>query len=136
MAGGPGKLPAAIREETQRLDKWLWYARVVKSRTLAATLITQGKIRVNGEKADKPSYTIKPGDIITSTVQRHVRVLRVGAAGTRRGPAAEAMTLYEDLSPPQAPSQPEAVGTAPRDEGSGRPTKRERRLIDRLRGRA
>ena len=118
----------------QRIDKWLWFARVVKSRTLANGLVTEGKVRLNRERIDKPSTTVKAGDVITVAAHSHVRVLKVLAPGTRRGPAAEAATLFEDLTPP--PAAKNDLGPAPtgqRDAGSGRPTKRERRDTDRLR---
>ena len=126
---------------SQRLDRWLWFARIVKSRTLAAALIEAGKFRVNAVKVLKPSATVKPGDVVTSAVQKDVRVFQVKALGIRRGPATEAQLLYEDLTPkPASLSQSE---TAPhdardvgrRDAGTGRPTKRDRRLIERLHGR-
>lgn len=123
---------------TQRLDKWLWFARIAKSRTLAASLVAGGKMRVNRVKATKPSQTIKVGDVITSGAQKGVRILRVSALGARRGPAAEARTLYDELTP--AAPDTKAAAHAPlasgeRLRGSGRPTKRERRLTDRLKER-
>ena len=128
--GGPGG--------AQRLDKWLWFARVVKSRTLAASLITAGKVRINKIKAEKPSQTVKAGDVVTSSIKKSVRVLRVKGVGLRRGPASEAAALYEDLTPP--PAKPiyaadgpgVAFGQGARPRGSGRPTKRDRRSIERL----
>lgn len=120
---------------SQRLDKWLWFARVVKSRTLAATLIGEGKFRVNGARVDKPSTVVKTGDVVMSTALRSVRVVRVTAIGKRRGPAAEAQQLYDDLTPPAPPREEAASAAAARESGAGRPTKKERRLIDRLRGR-
>jgi ribosome-associated heat shock protein Hsp15 len=121
----------------QRLDKWLWFARVIRTRTLAAGLVTDGRVRVNRERVLKPSHTVRPGDVITVAVGPRVRVLEVVAAGERRGPPAEAQTLFRDLSPP---AEPGAEGGAPaagshgaREQGEGRPTKRDRRLIDRLR---
>lgn len=130
----------------QRVDKWLWYARVVKSRTMAAGLVTSGKVRVNRNKIDKPAYALKLGDVITVSVGRNVRVLKVLAPGVRRGPASEAQSLFEDLTPPRSTlvaGQQSADGpndqrfrlAAERDAGMGRPTKRDRRLIDQLRGR-
>ncbi|MGD9783517.1 MAG: RNA-binding S4 domain-containing protein [Hyphomicrobiaceae bacterium] len=123
----------------QRLDKWLWFARLVKSRTSAAALVTSGKVRVNRDRIDKPSHWLKPGDVVTVTVSRRVRVLKVLLPGTRRGPAPEARLLFEDLSPqvaasPQADASP-VVTSAQRSLGTGRPTKKERRKIDQLRGR-
>ncbi len=115
----------------QRIDKWLFFARIIKSRTLAAKLVEAGKVRVNGDKIDQPAHPIKPGDGLTITLDRRIAVLRVLQPGARRGPAEEARTLYEDLSPP--PDARPAPPVAERDEGAGRPTKRERREIDRLR---
>ena len=99
---------------TQRLDKWLWFARVVKSRTLAASLITAGKVRVNRVKADKPSQTVKAGDVVTSSIKKIVRVLRVKTAGVRRGPASEAAALYEDLTPAPVRTTGSAAGPGAR----------------------
>lgn len=129
----------------QRLDKWLWFARVTKSRTLAATLVVEGKIRVNGERVAKPAHTLKVGDAVTITMRQRVRLLRVVGFGLRRGSASVAAELFEDLSPP--PVKAEAVGgavgagvgglaDAQRVPGSGRPTKRERRELDRFKSRA
>jgi ribosome-associated heat shock protein Hsp15 len=119
---------------SQRLDKWLWFARVVKSRTLAAGLVADGKVRINRTRAEKPSQTVKAGDVLTIAVHGHVRVLEVAAPGVRRGPATEAATLYRDLTPKPDPDTNEPVSPAERDPGTGRPTKRERRQIERLKG--
>lgn len=118
--------------ETQRLDRWLWFARFFKSRTLAASLCSGRKIRVNREVVSKTSTAIRPGDILTFPQGRHIRVVRVVELGERRGPASEARTLYEDLSPPEDKRAAES-SPASREKGSGRPTKRERRQIERLR---
>jgi ribosome-associated heat shock protein Hsp15 len=113
----------------------LWFARIVKSRTYAATLVAEGKFRVNRIKVDKPSHWVKPGDVVTSTAQRTVRIFRVLAPGRRRGPAAEAALLYEDLTP-QRPAVAPVEAAPMRAPGTGRPTKRDRRAIDRLHGRS
>ena len=115
-----------------RLDKWLWYARFCKSRSLASQLCRAGRIRVNRVAVDKPNHTVRPDDVLTFALGPHVRVIRVVALGERRGPAPEARTLYEDLAPPQA-AAPKDVAPGYRPPGSGRPTKRERREIDHLR---
>lgn len=121
-------------ETSQRLDKWLWFARVAKSRTLAATAVTDGKIKVNRVRADKASQLVKVGDVITSRLTRTVRVLKVAAIGTRRGPATEAQLLYEDLTPPPERKEEggEPITWAERAPGAGRPTKRDRRRIEGL----
>ncbi len=126
-AGGP---------EVARLDKWLWFARVVKTRTLAATLVTDGKVRINRVKITKPSQSVRIGDVLTVTVGPRVRLLKVSAFGQRRGPPSEAQMLFADLSPPPEPQS--SSPTAPaveRAPGSGRPTKRERRELERFKGR-
>ena len=81
---------SAPADGTQRLDKWLWFARIIKSRTLAAQLVEDGKVRVNRARAAKPSQTVRPGDVLTIAIRGHVQVLKVLAPGVRRGPPAEA----------------------------------------------
>lgn len=121
--------------ETLRADKWLWYARFFKSRTLAAELCKGGRLRVSGVKVSKANHPVRAGDVLTFPLGHHIRVIRVLALGERRGPAPEARLLYEDLEPPQAKSAagPDTpLPAAERARGAGRPTKRERRQIDRL----
>ena len=117
----------------QRIDKWLWFARVIKSRTLAAELVTDGKVRINRNRVEKPSQMVKPGDVLTIALGTRVRIFEVRAPGIRRGPATEAQALYVDLTPAPPPRDPMRE-TAPsgRDAGAGRPTKRDRRLTDKL----
>jgi ribosome-associated heat shock protein Hsp15 len=114
----------------QRVDRWLWFTRLIKSRTQAADLVSAGKVRLNGERISKPSRSIKPDDVLTFALGEHVRVLKVLNPGTRRGPASEARLLYEDLAPiaPKVPS--DEMPAAERERGSGRPTKKERRDTD------
>ena len=85
---------------TLRLDKWLWHARFAKSRSLAAKLVSETGVRVNGTRASKSAAAVRPGDVLTFVQGRHVRVIRILALGTRRGPAPEAQALYDDLDPP------------------------------------
>ena len=120
-------------EQRQRIDKWLFFTRAVKSRSLAARLVQLGRVRVNRDKVDQASHLVKPGDVLTMTLDRRVLVYKVVACGTRRGPAEEARTLYEDMTPPPAeqPAPHDAI-TALREPGAGRPTKKERRALDRL----
>ncbi len=117
-----------------RLDRWLWFARVIKSRTLAAGLIEDGRVRLNRQKVTKPSQSVRPGDVLTITVGPRVRILKVVALGVRRGPAPEARLLYEDLTPPMEKPDPASLPDAERERGSGRPTKRDRRMLDRFKG--
>lgn len=126
-AGGP---PA---DQSIRLDKWLWFARFFKSRTLATRFLEAGKARMRGAVV-KPHAKVRVDDIVTFTHGSGLRIVRVCLLGSRRGPATEARTLYEDLSPSPAPAMPSAgAPSAARDPGAGRPTKAERRAIDRLR---
>ena len=118
----------------QRIDKWLFFARVLKSRTLAAKFVAGGNVRVNRDKVDQPSFAVKPGDVLTLSMERRILVLRILGCGHRRGQAPEAQALYEDLTPPPAATDKTVPGKpAEREPGSGRPTKRDRRKIDRFR---
>ncbi len=119
-------------EAKLRLDKWLWYARFFKSRTLAAEAVTGGKVRVNRQPVRKPGFGVRPGDVLTFAQHRHVRVIEVLALGIRRGPAPEAQGLYRDLDPPQPRAPAPTPATPRREAGAGRPTKKERRAIDSL----
>lgn len=119
----------------QRIDKWLWYARFWKTRTAAARFVSGGKVRVNRVRVTKPGHTVVIGDVLTFTLNHRARIIEVLDPGSRRGPAAEARTLYEDLSPapcgaskPDTPDAPAVQAT--REAGSGRPTKKQRRDLD------
>lgn len=82
----------------QRLDKWLWFARMARTRTAAAELVTDGHVRLNGQRITQAAKTVRPGDVLTVALQRDVRVLRIVSIGERRGPYEEARQLYEDLA--------------------------------------
>ena len=88
------------RRESIRLDKWLWHARFFKTRSLAARAVAEGRVRLNAERVEKPAQSVGPGDALTFPQGNRIRVVRVRALGTRRGPAPEAQALYEDLTPP------------------------------------
>jgi ribosome-associated heat shock protein Hsp15 len=87
-----------MREDRQRLDKWLWFARFAKTRTLAAKLVTSGFVRLNGQRTDNAAKAVAVGDVITIALARATLVVRVEGLGERRGPAPEARQLYLDLS--------------------------------------
>ena len=120
-----------------RADKWLWYARFFKTRSLAAKTCNAGKLRVSGTLVSKAHHKVQPGDVLTFAQGRHVRVIKVVSLAARRGPAAEAQALYEDLKPPSAESRlPKIAGAripGTRPPGTGRPTKQDRRALDKLR---
>lgn len=88
-----------VAADRQRIDKWLFFSRAVKSRSLAAKLVQAERVRINRQKADQPSDTLKIGDVLTITLDKRILVYRILALGERRGPASEARLLYEDLSP-------------------------------------
>ncbi|WP_338721112.1 RNA-binding S4 domain-containing protein [Devosia sp. XK-2] len=130
---GPGQAP--LRKE--RLDRFLFFSRAVKSRTLAQKIIESGAIRVNSEKTERTDYKVGAGDVLTMSLNNRIVVWRILDCGTRRGPATEAQTLYEDMSPPPVPRAeltPYDAAIAARPAGAGRPSKKERRETDRLRG--
>jgi ribosome-associated heat shock protein Hsp15 len=134
-APGPDTLLAAAGG-AMRVDKWLWQARFLKTRTLAAKHIGAEGVRVNGTRTVKPAAMVRPGDVLTFPLGHHVRVIRIEGLGERRGPAPEAQALYADLAPPdpRAATDPDAPAPVRRDHGAGRPTKRDRRAIDRFEG--
>lgn len=102
---GPGSKPDPAAQPKLRLDKWLWQARFFKSRGLAADMVLEGHMRVNGTRISRPGRDIGPGDVLTFPQGGRIRVIRVLSLGERRGPATEAQMLYLDLdAPPAAPS--------------------------------
>ena len=120
MADSPEKL---------RVDKWLWHARFFKTRSLAASRVKTGAVRIDSTVTHKPSSMVTPGDVLTFAQGDHIRVIEVVALGTRRGPAPEAQALYADLSPP-APKSETKAPVNPGFDGKGRPTKKDRRTLD------
>lgn len=117
-----------------RVDKWLWFARAAKTRSQAAKLVAAGHVRLNKEKISAASQSVKTGDVLTIARAGKIRILKVVALGHRRGPASEAQLLYEDLSPesvqPRSLNAPGRVSSP--ESGVGRPTKRERRQLLRV----
>jgi ribosome-associated heat shock protein Hsp15 len=112
-----------------RVDKWLWFARFFKTRSLAAAQVSSGIVRINGQITHKRSSTVIVDDVLTFALGDHIRVIKVDGLGVRRGPAPEAQALYTDLSPPEPKTkdkQPENPGF----DGKGRPSKRDRRVLD------
>ena len=92
-----------------RLDKWLWQARLFKSRSLSAAFVAAGHLRLNGVHVAKPAQMVGPGDVLTLPLGAKVRVLQILACGTRRGPAAEAQGLYGEAGGTVVPpGQPDA----------------------------
>lgn len=121
----------------ERLDRFLFFSRAVKSRTLAQKIIETGAIRVNSERTERTDHKVGAGDVLTMSLHGRILVWRILDPGTRRGPASEAQGLYEDISPPAVPKaerSPYEAAIAERATGAGRPTKKERRETDALKG--
>ena len=89
-------MPAEV--DRQRIDRWLWHARLVRTRSDAAELAGSGYVRVNGMRIDAPGRMVRAGDVITVALDRRVRVVKVRGFRERRGPAGTGETLYEELS--------------------------------------
>ncbi|MSO97419.1 MAG: RNA-binding S4 domain-containing protein [Rhodospirillaceae bacterium] len=122
---------------TVRLDKWLWLARFCKTRALAQKLIGRGQITLNGATIRKPSASVRLGDALVATLGPVKRTVAVKALGTRRGSASEAKDLFDEPTPPQRLDRDErgVLLHRPllvRPKGSGRPTKKQRREIDKF----
>ncbi|MEU8590312.1 RNA-binding S4 domain-containing protein [Streptomyces sp. NPDC048664] len=118
--------------ESVRIDSWIWSVRLVKTRSIGATACRGGHVRVNGERV-KPAYAVRVGDEVRLRHEGRERVVVVKRLIRKRVGAPEAVQCYVDNSPPPPPR--EAVAPAGlRDRGTGRPTKRDRRELERLRG--
>lgn len=119
----------------QRIDRWLWFTRLFKSRSLASKAVEDGAVRITraGQtiRTDKPSYALKAGDVVTLKIRGAVRILEVLAGGTRRGPATEAQTLYRDLTAP-SPASPDDPADAASPRPPSKPDKRNRRALGAL----
>lgn len=121
----------------ERLDRFLFFSRAVKSRTLAQKIIETGAIRVNSERTERTDHKVGAGDVLTMSLHGRILVWRILDPGTRRGPANEAQGLYEDISPapvPRAERSSYEAAIAERAVGTGRPTKKERRDTNALKG--
>tara|TARA_B100000989_G_C19479434_1_gene444455 strand:+ start:679 stop:1116 length:438 start_codon:yes stop_codon:yes gene_type:complete len=133
-----GELMSGVdaNETGLRLDKWLWHARFFKTRTLASKAISNGSLRLDGDLMSKPHRQAKCGQVLTLNQGKRIRVVRIKALGSRRGPAQEAALLFDDLAPIQPKTENKKSPSLPnfenRQAGDGRPTKRHRRETDRL----
>ena len=127
----------SLNDDARRLDLWLWFARFFKSRTLATRFVQSGRLRVNNEVIKKAHHNLRVGDVLTFPKSYKVRVVKLLELGLRRGPAPEAQALYEDLLPPAPRREDRQAEANPvagiREPGSGRPTKQQRRALNRLR---
>ncbi len=118
--------------DTLRIDKWMWYARFCKTRTLAQALCTEGRVTVNEEKVQKPNRLIRIGDRISIVTGPTKRTVTVQALATRRGSASKAVLLYDEPQPPQRLGIDDKEVPFYRPRGAGRPTKRDRRALEKF----
>lgn len=121
-------------QEGARVDRWVWSVRLAKSRSMAADACRAGHVKVNG-KSVKPAQLVRVGDQVRIHRDGRERVVIVSRIIDKRVGAAVAAECYVDKSPPPPPRE-EAIAVAVRPRGAGRPTKRERRSIERLFGRS
>ena len=91
-------MPSALSDDRQRIDKWLWHARIVRTRSAAAALAASGHVRLNGTRVDAPAKPVKAGDVVTIALDRSLKVLQVEGFCERRGNAEAARALYRDLT--------------------------------------
>lgn len=127
---------SAIPVRKERLDKFLFFSRALKSRTLAQKFVETGAVRVNSERTVKSDLKVGAGDVLTMSLHNRIVIWRILDCGVRRGPAPEAALLYEDMSPAPLPKEDRTVFEqviGERVAGSGRPTKKERRDTDKFR---
>ena len=121
-----------------RIDKWLWAARFFKTRSIASAAVEGGHIELNGERA-KPAKQVKPGDELRIRMNQATHVLHVRGLSERRGPAAEAKLLYEETEESRRErdrlAEQRRLAPTPTYEEGGRPTKRDRRDLSRVRRR-
>ena len=119
--------------EKIRLDTWLWYARLYKSRSLSSKAILSGKLRLNTNKVFKPASKVKINDVITVNQINMVKIIQVQSLGFRRGPASEAQKLYNDLSGDKIDgSKIKSVSEKFKKDTNKRPTKKDRRILDKI----
>ena len=118
---------------TQRIDVWLWYGRFYKTRSLATKMVRGGKVRLNGKVCKKTSIPVSAEDVLIFSRADDLLIVKIRAFALRRGPASDAQNLYEDLTPVlEKRETKKVIFTSNRERGAGRPTKNERRAIDRL----
>ena len=118
---------------TQRIDVWLWYGRFYKTRSLASRMVRGGKVRLNGKVCKKSSTPVSAEDVLIFSRADDLLIVKIRAFALRRGSASDAKNLYEDLTPVlEKRETKKVIFTSNRERGAGRPTKNERRAIDRL----
>ena len=128
--------PNILEKKTIRLDIYLYFIRIFKSRSIATKFVSTNRLRISGQVTQKPHKMISIGDVLTMTINHNIKILKVLDIPNRRGPYSEAINFYEDITPIESIPLKESVKPDIKFvERVGRPTKRERRLTDRLMGR-
>ena len=124
-----------LEKKTLRLDLYLYYIRIFKSRSLASKFVTSSRLRISGQVTQKPHRMISIGDVLTMTINNNIKVLRILDIPNRRGPYSESLNFYEDITPIKNIQKNEITKPDIKFvERVGRPTKRERRQTDKLIG--
>ena len=125
-----------LEKNTLRLDIYLYYIRIFKSRSIATKFVSTNRLRISGQVTQKPHKMISIGDVLTMTINDNIKVLKVLAIPNRRGPYSESLNFYEDITPIESVQKKENLKLDMKFvERVGRPTKRERRQTDKLMGR-
>ena len=128
--------PNILEKKTIRLDIYLYFIRIFKSRSIATKFVSTNRLRISGQVTQKPHKMISIGDVLTMTINHNIKILKVLDIPNRRGPYSEAINFYEDITPIESIPLKESVKPDIKFvERVGRPTKRERRQTDRLMGR-
>ena len=123
-------------KKTLRLDLYLYYIRIFKSRSLATKFISSNRLRISGKVTQKPHKLISAGDVLTMTINDNIKIIKILDVPKRRGPYSESLSFYQDLTPSKTILKDKNVKSKIKFvDRIGRPTKRERRQIDRLMGR-
>ena len=125
-----------LEKKTLRLDIYLYYIRIFKSRSIATKFVLTNRLRISGQVTQKPHKMISVGDVLTMTINDNIKILKVLDIPSRRGPYPESLSFYEDITPIEIIPKKESSNIDIKFvERVGRPTKRERRQTDRLMGR-
>ena len=125
-----------LEKKTIRLDIYLYYIRIFKSRSIATKFVSTNRLRISGQVTQKPHKMISIGDVLTITINDNIKILKVLDIPKRRGPYSESLNFYEDITPIENIPKKESIKLDMKFvERVGRPTKRERRQTDRLMGR-
>ena len=129
-------IPNILEKKTIRLDIYLYYIRIFKSRSIATKFVSANRLRISGQITQKPHKMISIGDVLTMTIKDSIKILKVLDIPSRRGPYLESLNFYEDITPiKNIPKKEDIKFKLNFVERVGRPTKRERRQTDKLMGR-